>query len=227
MNAGEEMKVLKGISLFFVYPTIMLILGFVCGLQAERFFYPGENLLQSFPADKRDLTDEECIRESLDIGMEKPVISVSSRRETLCADTEYVLEEVDVLRKTSVETTQNLPSQYIGLDRIQFLATMENFQSAPPLSEQERGFESLEVLEFSRERIKVRMNYRYVQPGQVFYLAVVNHEVVAYLEDKETVYINTGIMLENLPDDMQMKIIQMYYMEGEGNLYNFLETYSS
>ena len=47
------------------------------------------------------------------------------------------------------------------------------------------------------------------------------------LEDMETVYINTGILLETLPDNMQLSIIQMYYIEDEEGLYNFLETYSS
>jgi hypothetical protein len=91
----------------------------------------------------------------------------------------------------------------------------------------ERGFAGLEVLSFSRERVVVRMNYRYVQPGEAFYLAVQDNEVVVYLEDQETLYINTGIMLESLPEELQMEIMQMLYVEGEGDLYDFLESYSS
>lgn len=202
------MKVIKGISLFFVYPVAMLLIGFWGGIEAERFFYPREQKVQT-----RETTEE--------------AVLVSTMGETLCADTEYVLEEVDVLRKTTVETTRSLPGQYIGMDREQFLAAMEEYQNAPPLSEQKRGFEDMEVLSFSRDRVVVRMNYRYVQPGAGFYLAVQDHEVVVFLEDKKTLYINTGIMLEDLPDDLQLKIMQMHYVEGEGNLYNFLETYSS
>lgn len=218
------MKVLKGISLFFVYPLTMLVTGFWCGVQAEHFFYPGKQLEQSMPQilpiQPLEETESRADLENLE--------SVSSKQDNLCADTQYVVEEVDVLRGTSVETMRVLPSQYIGMTREQFLATMENFQSAPPLNELERGFESLEVLSFSRERVCVRMNYRYVQPGQGFYLAVRDNEVVVYLEDKETIYINnTGIMLDTLPDDMQINIIGMHYVEGEGDLYNFLETYSS
>ena len=54
-----------------------------------------------------------------------------------------------------------------------------------------------------------------------------DHEVVVYLEDKKTIYIHTGIWLENLPDKLQLDIIQMYPMEDEEELYDFLETYSS
>ena len=85
----------------------------------------------------------------------------------------------------------------------------------------------LEVLSFSRERVVVQMNYQYLQPGSCFYLAVQNNEVVVYLEDMETIYINTGIKLDSLPEALQLEIIQMMWVEDEESLYDFLETYSS
>lgn len=211
------MKVLKGISLFFVYPTIMLLIGFWGGVKTERFFYP-------YKSEMGVETNQETYHGDLS---KVPAIMVSSKGETLCADTEYVLEEADVLRDTVVETKRNLPSQYFGMDREQFVAAIEDFELAPPLAELERGFVGAEVLQFSRERVVVRMDYKYVQPSEGFYLAVRDHEVVVYLEDKETVYMNTGIMLEEFPEELQLKIIGLLYIEGEGNLYNFLETYSS
>lgn len=220
----RNMKVLKGISLFFVYPAIMFTLGFWCGVKLEHFFYPGDLAMQKQMAitvpstlDQNEVNKAEADN----------VKAVTSNRQTLCADTVYVLEEVDVLRGTSVETSRNLPAQFLGLDREAFMQTMQDYELAPPLIEQERGFESLEVLAFSRERVKVRMNYRYVQPGQIFYLAVRDHEVVVYLEDKKTLYISTGILLENLPQKVQLELIQMQKVEGEADLYNFLEAYSS
>ncbi len=235
------MKVLKGIGLFFVYPAVMLFLGFWGGVEASRFFYPGnpeipeENVrfVQEVEA-RRDLPGQaDCGEQETEAEVflqgdgEDELVQVSAVRETLAADTEYVLLETDILRKTEVETSWRLPGQYVGMDREQFLTAMENYGSFPPLSELERGFVNLEVVSFSRERVVVRMNYQYVQPGEGFYLAVQNHEVIVYLEDQETVYINTGIMLESLPEDLQLEIMDMLYMEEEKNLYNFLETYSS
>lgn len=257
------MKVLKGIGLFFVYPAVMLFLGFWGGVEASQFFYPGsrdesaglaqqaeaqENVSEE--ADPGDLDSKgRAVKEtearghgmalgediggqgdeedSLQRDGEDELLQVSAVRETLAADTEYVLLETDILRDTEVETSWRLPSQYVGMDREQFLTAMENYGSFPPLSELERGFVNLEVVSFSRERVVVRMNYQYVQPGEGFYLAVQNHEVIVYLEDQETVYINTGIMLETLPEELQLEIMDMLYMEEEKNLYNFLETYSS
>ena len=277
------MKFVKGVSLFVVYPLIMLGTGFFAGVKAVQFFYPGSvggKVQESVPApmDWTDYIQSGLNDTSLGIagggldmgtaagtrtanqngtgivtgtgegtgtsywtgleesdelsdltgmnGMEQ-TREASSSLETLSVDTEYVLEETDIIKHTVVETVWKLPHKYVGMNREQFLAAMESYAAYPPLSEQERGFVGLEVLSFSRERVVIQMNYQYLQPGEGFYLAVENNEVVVYLEDQRTIFISTGIQLDTLPDRIQMQIIQMLWMEDEESLYNFLETYSS
>lgn len=77
-----------------------------------------------------------------------PVWRQAASGETLCADTEYVLEEADIVRGTTVETSWKIPHKYIGMNRENFLETMELYAAHPPLSEIERGFVGLEVLSF-------------------------------------------------------------------------------
>ncbi len=256
------MKFIKGALVFFVYPAVMLAIGFFAGIEAVEFFYPGrvqqeleggvqqsgfgEQALLDSPREdinspeESDLQNqqEESLAETAfrDIAQEtvqgtgkdfQGLQEVSSSEETLSVDTEYVLEETDIVNNTVVETSWKLPDKYVGMNREQFLAAMESYAAFPPLSELERGFVGLEVLSFSRERVVIQMNYQYLQPSSSFYLAVLNNEVVVYLEDMETIYINTGIELESLPEDLQMDIIQMLWVKDEESLYNFLETYSS
>ncbi|MDE7251339.1 MAG: hypothetical protein K2O32_00130, partial [Acetatifactor sp.] len=40
------MKVIKSISLFFIYPVTMLFLGFWGGVEASHYFYPGGSIIQ-------------------------------------------------------------------------------------------------------------------------------------------------------------------------------------
>ena len=220
------MKFVKRISYFFVIPVFFLGLGVFLGVWGSRFFYPGHwqdmNDPLPMPADygEETITSEEV--------QETPEsLAAAASGETLCADTEYVLEEMDIVRNTTVETTWQIPHKYIGMNRESFLETMDLYAAHPPLSEIERGFVGLEVLSFSRERVVIRMDYRYVQPSESFYLAVTDHEVVVYLEDRSTVYINTGIRLETLPEPMQLQIMDMLFVPDEETLYDFLETYSS
>ncbi len=241
-------KFIKGIS-FFAAALLLLGAGFFMGVQSMLFFYPGHVGKQAIEEEQPmegELSVEEGI--SIEDGMSMEdglagdwqkyaetnpeqeaslLAEAASAGQTLCADTEYVLEETDVVNHTVVETVKKLPLKYVGMDREQFLVAMESYEAYPPLSEQERGFVGLEVLSFSRERVVIQMNYEYLQPGRGFYLAVRDNEVVVYQEDCETVYINTGIMLDTLPEDTQLKIIQMIWIEGEEELYDFLENYSS
>lgn len=232
------MKVIKGIGLFIIYPLFLLILGFFAGIKTMRFFYPGQGVQTeqlntaeggssgTMPSSVFMGTAEADSHDAPETG-DSGFMDVSAAESTLCVDTEYVLEENDILRNTVVETKWKLPAKYVGMNREQFISAMEQYEMTPPLSEQERGFVSLEVMQFSRERVVIQMNYRYIQPSQSFYLAVVNNEVVVLLEDQTTVYINTGIRLEELPEETQKEIMEMMYVEDEVKLYNILETYSS
>ena len=86
---------------------------------------------------------------------------------------------------------------------------------------------SLEVLAFSKERVVVQKNYKFLQPGNGYYLAVYDNEVVVYQENRETIYIETDIILETLPEALQRKIMEMMWIENEEKLFDFLENYSS
>ena len=239
------MRFVKGIGLFFIYPLTMLFIGFYVGVETYRYFYPSQGGLfyeetpggESVPDASGDrLTGMVVLTgdgtEGSGTGMAEggdpeEALAVASSSETLYVGTKYVLEETDILRKTVVETTWRIPDRYVGMNREQFLTAMKVYESSPPLSELERGFVGLEVLSFSRERVVVQMNYRYVQPSESFYLAVYDNQVVVYLEDKETVYIATEIGLSTLPEDVQQEIIRMKWVENEEELYSLLETYSS
>ena len=234
------MKFVKGISLFFIYPAVFLIIGIFCGVWGMSYFYPGavgepehaveyqREVIQETPTAENEESVFEANRDNVSgQNVAAQVQQVSAVEETLNADTEYVVQERDLLRQTVVETVWQIPGKYIGMDRELFVESMEEYQKNPPLSEVERGFVGLEIISFSPERVVVQMNYEYVQPSESFYLIVQDNEVVVLLEDMETVFINTGIRLEELPEIVQMKIMQMYWIEDEESLYNFLETYSS
>ena len=243
------MKFVKGIGLFFVYPLTMLVIGFYAGMEITRYFYPDndkltdqyvyedapqqDNALNGSVDAKEDSgssvrqVSESGSEEGSTVEEDKDALYVTSGSETLYVGTEYVLEEADIIHQTVVETIWRLPDKYVGMNREQFLAAMETYEAAPPLTELERGFVGLEVLSFARERVVVRMNYHYVQPSSSFYLAAYDNKVLVYLEDRQTVYIETDILLETLPPDLQQEIFKMMWIENEEALYNFLETYSS
>ncbi len=230
------MKIVKGISLYLIYPCIMLGIGFFLGIFTNDFFYPGKEstpLTEPLSIEKNvqesgflvnDESDQPDQNQSF-LENNRPV-SVS-QEEVLSADTDYVIEEYDVKRESMVETVWKVPEKYLGMDREEFVSVMNIYALSPPLSEQERGFIGLEVRSFSAEKVVIRMNYAYAEPTEGFYLRVENNSIVVYCDDGETVYMYTEISAQSLPEYIQGQIIMGMYMEDEASLYHFLETYTS
>lgn len=225
------MKFVKGISLFFIYPIFMLVLGFYAGVHFSDFVWADPSGAEDAVHEPFENEFAEPSDNSPDDRMAEdeaaPYLEVAGIPETLSVETEYVLEEKDVYGDTVVETTGRLPAKYVGMNREQFIEAMEEYEAFPPLSERQRGFVSLEVRSFSRARVVVQMNYQFVLPTSSFYLAAYDNEVVVLLEDKETIYIETNIRLEELPEEQQQEIIDMMLIENEEALYDFLEAHSS
>ena len=239
------MKAWKSISLFWGIPVLLLVGGFLGGVwwaqsglgvqkdnaqkQSEAVkegnLSMGEHSFQEIEG-YVDWKGDGAAISPPEESQEGPLFQASAEKSTLNADTEYVLEEMDLRNHTIVETVWKLPPKYIGMNRETFLVAMENYQAAPPLSELEKGFVSLEVLSFSTERVVIQMSYDYKEPNAGYYLKVENNYVVVYMDDAQTLYMNTDILVTSLPDSVQQQIIHVMFMPDEASLFAFLETYS-
>ena len=51
--------------------------------------------------------------------------------------------------------------------------------------------------------------------------------MVVYDHSLSRVYMDTEILVENLPESLQEEILNMKFVENEKELYQFLETYTS
>ncbi|MCI6553417.1 MAG: hypothetical protein MR430_07800 [Lachnospiraceae bacterium] len=216
------MKFVKRISLFFILSMGMYALGFYSHMRMQEEFYPGRSEAE---LEHQAQQPEE---EGSGISREMQVIPTALEEEqTIHADTRYIIEEVDLKRNTAVETSWKIPDKYIGMDRQAFVKEMELYQLSPSLKDQELGFVSVEVISFSREKVAIRKSYIYEEACTSFYLVNQQNCVVVYCDDLKTVYMNTNIMLDSLPDELKQEIIQKKYVATEEELYNFLESYSS
>lgn len=212
------MTFVKRISLFFTLPLGMFVLGFYTHMLLQKPSFQEEP-----PANVR-IQEESKTKDPA----QTEVLPVSGEQEAVIrADTRYVIEEVDLEKHTSVETSWRIPEKYIGLDRKAFVKEMASYQKAPSLKDQELGFVSVEVLVFSEEKVVLRKSYRYPVKNQGFYLVNQKNYVVVFCEDLKTVYMNTNILLDELPETLRQEIIQKKFIETEEELYNFLESYSS
>lgn len=211
------MKLVRRISLFLIISAVMLGAGGYTALKAEQFFYPNRYPRKEYvsPIDQRTVTEEEQVIEAA--AEEIPVVT---------ADTQYLIEEVNLTKGIVNEKEETLPVKYIGLDRDEMLEELASYDENPPLTELEQGFQTIELTAFSKDRIVVCKYYK-EKEDKGFYLMVADHFIVVYEKDKQTLYMNTDILLENLEESLQAEIMQGKYIDSEDALYNFLESYSS
>lgn len=235
------MKFVKRISLFMTLSVVMLGLGGWGALKAEDFFYPNRYGYNHEAAQERrttkDLIPQLSKTTRSDSGGEETETEPETEQEqvietavadnpVVTADTLYLVETVDLNKGTVSESEEAVPVMYIGLNREELLDALSSYDKNPPLTEQERGFETIELTSFSRDRVVVCKYYKEKEP-EGFYLMVADHFIVVYHEDKSTLYMNTDILLDFLPDSLQREIMEGKYVASEEELYLFLESYSS
>lgn len=230
---------------------IMLGLGGWGAIKAEEFFYPhryshsyeqagtsaADSIRQSVSqladavSTKTPVSQEESeaseIKEQVIDSEEEQVIEAAAAQEpVVTADTKYLLELVDLSKGTVTESEETIPVMYIGLNREELLEALSAYEDNPPLTELEQGFETIELTAFSKDRVAVCKYYKEKAP-QGFYLMVADHFIVVYEEDRSTLYMNTDILLDRLPDSLQREIMEGKFVASEEELYLFLESYSS
>ena len=210
------MKFVKRISLFFIYPLSMFSLGFASNMAIMEYFYPGEQ--------EGNVPKEEELAAVIE---NQPKIEVSvSEEPVVTANTQYILQEYNVHSEQLEETEVSAPDKYIGLDREKLVEEIESYNQNPSLTDLEKGFTYMELISFSGKKIVVRKSYE-PEEDQGFFLLNENHYVVVYNQKLTEVYMDTDILVEDLPQKLQEEIINMKFVEDEGELYNFLESYSS
>ncbi len=247
------MKLVKRISLFMTLSVIMLGLGGWGALKAEEFFYPhryrhgmeradteeaADGFLESIsqfadvispstPSSQEEQADKAVKEQIIDTETEDQIIEAAAAQEpVVSADTRYLLEMVDLSKGTVTESEETIPVMYIGLNREELLEALSAYEDNPPLTELEQGFETIELTAFSKDRVAVCKYYKEKEP-QGFYLMVADHFIVVYEEDRSSLYMNTDVLLERLPDSLQREIMEGKFVASEEELYLFLESYSS
>lgn len=211
------MKFVKRISLFFIYPLTMFAVGFGANMAIMEFFYPGEKVTRMEAADSLLPGEEE----------EEPVEVAMRQEPIMTADTSYVVQSYDVLSGQVQEAEELAPDKFMGLDRERLSEEIGEYNANPSLTDLERGFTFMELISFSPERVVVRKSYEIVDTEKGFFLLNENHYVVVYDYSLSHVYMNTDILVESLPENLQKEILNMKFVEDEKGLYNFLESYSS
>lgn len=210
------MKVARGISLFVIAVGLFAI-GCFLGFEGHSFFYPGVSAEKSRSGIAASASDEK--------------MHVSAQDENIIsADTSFVVIEVNMEDQSESSAEIPVPTYYMGMDREAFEKQIRNFDSSPSLQELQKGFQGSEIRSFSGSKVELCKFYQEQKEAEeeYYYLAIQNNKVVVYRADGQTVYMETDIPAQDLPDDVLQELLtQKRIVNTEEDLYDFLESYSS
>ena len=145
----------------------------------------------------------------------------------ITSDIEYIMETYNGTGDDVHSETLQVPAELAGKTRSELEQYMQEYVSNPPLKESLNGLTDFEIVSFSAKRLVVRKTYQNMAKKNRYFLTIKNDEVVAYYNDKKTVYQFTGINPYNLSEDEQAKLAIGYYVKDEEQLFSILENYSS
>lgn len=141
--------------------------------------------------------------------------------------TELVIEYYNRKDGTTKEETENMPSEYIGMQRDELVRYLADYEVDPTIADIQQGFEKYQVLSFSDKQVVLRKIFYPPNVTYKYYLVEENGCVTAYYIDKKTVFEYTNIVVDTLPEDVKKQIKKGKYIVDVDSLYDFLENYSS
>ena len=91
---------------------------------------------------------------------EKSVVSVDKKDDTAITQrTKLKIENYNRKEGSIVEVDENMPVEYIGMDRQELEDYLESYEQSPSISDLEIGFESYQVMSFSNKQVVLRKTF--------------------------------------------------------------------
>lgn len=149
----------------------------------------------------------------------------SVNEDVITKNTIYILESYNLTDDSITKETLEVPIEFLGMTRDDLILYLQKYMDN--LSQSEKNIVNFQLISFSESNIVLRKSFNDNLDEYKYWLTDVDGTIVVYKADKQTVYINTTIKTENLPEDEQEKVKQGRYIQSIHELYDYLESYTS
>lgn len=175
------------------------------------------------------------IRRIDDTASENPVLDSSisvagtTDESIVKKDTQYIVQSYQKEAKNGKqsemsEQIETLPLELIGMTRDDLVDYYSAYQNKEDI---ENGLTNIQVVSFTGDTLIVRKSFEPVQTVYHYWMVEQENHLIVLKADKETVYINTAIRVDTLPQEEQDKLKDGIPIESIHELYSYLETYTS
>jgi len=154
-------------------------------------------------------------------------IEVISNDDIIKASTKLIIESYNVKNGTSEKEVIIMPAMYLGLTRNGLIEQLDEYMNNLSIKDLEDGLMSFDLLYYSQDYIMLRKTFNLSEDYHKYFLKLNRGQITVYYSDKKTVYEYTDIDINQLPEVLQIEIINGKEIKDEKELYDFLENYST
>lgn len=203
--------------------TYIICLVFFLGISVflGSYFYARTHFRNKDYFENRFLIQEETSPSRVE-----PIMQAAVNDQLICNLTTFVQEEYNVESGVLTEAKINTPVNLLGYSRDRLIIYMKQYMKNPSSADIEKGLIAFELISYSRDKVVWRKSYS--QNEEIEFIGKAeNGYVTIYLPDGTTLYDYTNIPLEKLPESLQEALAAGVHFKNSGELYDFLETYTS
>lgn len=159
---------------------------------------------------------------------EPEIIPVTAGKENfILPETRLVTETLNLKTGEKNVDSGPMPAIYLGLEREELLAELNDYIHNMPIKEREKGLVAFDIESYSTEEVVLRKTYYPDDNYKKYYMIYKQGRFIVYYSDRKTVFDYPDIKLYELPLDLQSQLLSGIEIKDEIELYNFLQNYSS
>lgn len=142
----------------------------------------------------------------------------------------YILESYNINDKTIETATQNVPSEFLGMNRQELIDYLK--ANKKKFADKGQQVQNIMLVSMEKDKLVIRKSISIIEETTEeekykYYVTLQENKIIVYREDKTTVFLETTINIETLDTDSMDKLKQGIPVKNISELYRILESFTT
>lgn len=142
----------------------------------------------------------------------------------------YILESYNINDKTIETATQNVPSEFLGMNRQELIDYLK--ANKKKFADKGQQVQNIMLVSMEKDKLVIRKFISIIEETTEeekykYYVTLQENKIIVYREDKTTIFLETSINVETLDTDSMDKLKQGIPVKNISELYRILESFTT
>lgn len=142
----------------------------------------------------------------------------------------YILESYNINDKIIETATQNVPSEFLGMNRQELIDYLK--ANKKKFADKGQQVQNIMLVSMEKDKLVIRKSISIIEETTEeekykYYVTLQENKIIVYREDKTTIFLETSINVETLDTDSMDKLKQGIPVKNISELYRILESFTT